>query len=487
MGQIVDNAIAWVQFQVVGGVKKCVAVAIAYAMIVVAICGVVVMVNPTRSGMLDGAPSVLLGIQGIIVAGITAFRITSTIQRDTTSKLLESHRLMPIDPRLAVLGYAAGGGLAVVPLAIVNLFLGAILTANTSLPMTWWFWANGVLLSWSIFAWCIAAGGAMLGPGMGAFILAPLVLAFMSAGAVTLAVPGMAPMLSPLVGKTIFSAQTVGSEELVQWVICMALQLPVACVIVLAGARRFRCGDIPGLTGALGSALVLLFALSSIAAVLDPQFIPRHLGRSPANETPTIGTLIALMVLGAAVAMAHVARHAVEFPGRFRGASLWVRDAGVVSAVAGGAVAFLTAVPNLPRDWPTRTVWSVGQLVIVISAMLLWARCLVRWGSAVGLCLAVVGIWWVLPLFAGTLVDVNTLWQETPAGRAMLVSPLAMLSSIWGADGNHAQLPSLLLQLLVPGLAAALLLRPATPAEPLAVPSVASVADSPAPVDSHRL
>lgn len=462
MGQITDNAIAWVQVRNAGGPRSATWVAAAYGAAVIAIATVFVLVNERRSGSLDGMPNVLLGFQAFIAGGITIFRILNAIERDMRAKLMESHRLMPVDPRLAVLGYAAGGGLPVLPIMLVNFMLGGVAASQAGLPMSWWIWANGVLLSWCVFAWCVAAGGGMMGIGMGVLILAPMISTFMTVGAPTMVVPGLAPMVSPLAGKTIFSVQSIGSDEMVRWVISMVLQLPVAWVIVLAGARRFRLGDVTGLTGLLGSVLVLALALSCIAAVLDPEMVPRHLHRdlSRFDDVSTIGTVISLMVLGSLTAMWHVSRHAAEFQGKYRGRSLWLRDAGIVLAVVVAAAAFLLAVPHAPADWRIRTMWTVIELVIVVMSELIWARWAIRRALPVTVSLAVMGAWWVLPLVAGAMLDVRQTQESANSAAVMQISPMAMIPEIWRNRSDLGmRVPSLAMQSLVPMLGAILLLK----------------------------
>ena len=361
-----------------------------------------------------------------------------------------------------MLGYAAGGALPVVPIMLVNVVLGGVAASHAGLSMGWWLWANGVLLTWCLFAWCVAAGGGMMGMVMGTLILGPLVGTFVTGGALTMVVPGLAPMVSPLAGKTIFSAQNIGSEELVRWVISMGLQLPVAWVFVLAGARRYRLGDIPGLTGPLGSVLVLVLALSSIVAIVDPQMIPRHFQRqmSDSDGTPTIGTVIALLLLASLTALWHVSRHAVEFQGRYLGRSLWIRDAGIVLAAVVAAVAFLLVAPFTPPMWSARIIWTLVELLIAVTTALIWARWAVRRTPSAAVWLGVMGAWWVLPLMAGVVLNARYTWEDTASKTAMQVSPLAMVAQIWSKRSDLAvPVSSLAMQLMMPALGAVLLLR----------------------------
>lgn len=461
MGQITDNAIAWVQVHAAGGWRRMVWLAVGYSGLLIGIAGLMVLLNGSQFGAIDAMPAMLLAFQAFVVGGMVVFRSSNAVLRETTSKLMESHRLMPIDPRLAVVGYALGAFASLAPFILVNLALGAVATAQAGIPLSWWFWANGVLLSYGLFAACVAAGGAMLGSAIGTAVFLVLFAGSVTAGAVTLIVPGAAAMFSPIVDRTIFRTQDVDSPEVLRWVLCMVVQVPVAWMMVLAGARRFRDGDIPGITGAIGSALLLLFALASILVMLDPEMLPRHVRRDEITAPQYVGTLIAIMVLGVFVAVSHVARHAVELGGKCRGGRLLLRDEGVVAAVLIAALAFLSAVPKLPEDWQPRAAWTAIVLCLVIVTTLLWARWSVRRDMPAGQVVVALGFWWVLPMLAGSLVGGTLGWENGIADTLLQISPLAMLPAIWHEDGNTLRHGSLLLQCAMPVAGALALWRSA--------------------------
>ena len=79
------------------------------------------------------------------------------IRGDLNSRMIESHRLMPITPAEAVFGYMLGGASQVLLLAALNFVIGAVLCAMGGLQTDRWILSTGVLLVFAVFVWSILA------------------------------------------------------------------------------------------------------------------------------------------------------------------------------------------------------------------------------------------------------------------------------------------------------------------------------------------
>src|SRR5688572_21417494 len=137
MQTITNNAIAWAAFQLQGGWKNILLTAGGFAATIVV--GVVLVSQFATIPLGVAMYSVLLAmlaLQGALLLLFAPSRIQTFVRRDVISGMIESHRLMPLPPANAVLGYVLGPAVQPLALAAATLVIGAFVahTAAVALP-----------------------------------------------------------------------------------------------------------------------------------------------------------------------------------------------------------------------------------------------------------------------------------------------------------------------------------------------------------------
>jgi hypothetical protein len=434
MPQVTANAIAWAQFRLNGGLARSLLVALGYSVIVVA--AVIMIAAASRDDLhnvMSNTAHFLLGVQIFLCGVIGCLLILNSIQRDNTTKMIESHRLMPADPRLCVLGYAFGCAAPTLLFAAVNFLFGGLAASMANLPFSWWLYANFVVLSFCVLCWIIQAGAAMISSPMGLVAMGPIGLTLITGGAIGMGLPGMLPIVTPVLGKSVFITQNVAAEELIGIILSLVIQAGFAVVFVTVGARRFRSSDLPGFTGPLGLAMCFLYALSTVLALKVPNLLSRF-GRFGAEldcSAMAYFSLSALLVFGMIALASHsIDLHRGDCPPRHpRGRAGFL--------VCGILLAFEIAAAALPVTDPFLHRLGTTLIVVLITcfAILLWSGMFARWrlNLAVMLVFFAVGSAGtpILSTFC-TYTDPVRYHELTPTGQVLAqLSPFGALFSIW--------------------------------------------------------
>ena len=453
MGQITANALAWAGLRSAGGPRKCFYLSIVYAAAVLGILFLSLASNPLQHDqILQVASRMLLGAQFLLLGICVGLTILNTIQRDRTSKMLESHRLMPIHPRLVVLGYIAGGEAPYGFAVLFNFVAGGMMAGASGLPMDWWVAANVVAITFCMFLWTIAAVAGFCGLIAGAAISLPLVIVLLSGGQAGMGIPSVLMLASPVLGATIFSGMPPISDQMLLWAISFIMQLGVGSVFVEMAARRFRHQDMPLLPAGRGLLLVgLLAGGAAIAANFAVRAFLR--GSQFQMDTAATGTYILLLIVSAIVITSAAAAERFEHPRRAakiadtRGLLLVLAIA--LIAAAFGALVDFTAVTQRtalmaalvhtagPQDMALigeRVLWTVA--VFVVCGVLV--QLLAKWAFQVGA--GNITLVWITsvislgpPFLSMAFRDVYS--GLTTAGQIILqISPFAMIVAIWSKD-----------------------------------------------------
>src|SRR5690349_13982784 len=104
-----NNALAWAHFRLRGGWMR----SLSFTGAAMALGAVLIItstrLNPNDGGrMLWGWTTALLSVQAVCLALYAAGRVGTAIRQDVQSKMIESHRLMPLPPAHAIAGYIVG-------------------------------------------------------------------------------------------------------------------------------------------------------------------------------------------------------------------------------------------------------------------------------------------------------------------------------------------------------------------------------------------
>src|SRR5215203_1688070 len=120
---MVNNAIAWAHFQLRGGLSS-VWFCLVYAAAVVGFYALARSVDPINFGRASFWVNLLMGIQTLALVLFGASRVSAAIRGDVTSRMIESHRLMPTSPVMAIAGYLVGGAAQPLMIGATTFILG---------------------------------------------------------------------------------------------------------------------------------------------------------------------------------------------------------------------------------------------------------------------------------------------------------------------------------------------------------------------------
>jgi hypothetical protein len=258
MAFYVDNAIFWAQFRLRGGWKNLLIIASTYAAAVLLFITLPYQLE-TRLGykldVLAAASTLILIVQVVMLLVLGALAVSGSLRRDVTNRLMESHRLMPLSPVQAIIGYIAGSGLSVLSLCLVNLLIGAVLSRMRGIPVQLWLISNGLLFAFSITIWTAMSIAAFLSRAMFGIVLALCISIVFSSGFIFVLAPGLLAFCSPMHGLTIFGT-TARSLSATGTVVALVAQALVSLLCLRGAARKYA--DANALSFPLAAALAVL-------------------------------------------------------------------------------------------------------------------------------------------------------------------------------------------------------------------------------------
>src|SRR5687768_8249163 len=209
-----DSAFGWVQVRLRGGWFNLLATAAVYGMALGAL-----MYFPAR--LLDpkvtatyygGWVHGLLGLQAAVLLLFAGSRVTAATRLDFSTRMIESHRIMPAGAGSAVLGYLVGATSQGLCLAAVTFVLGLFAAGGAGLPQDRWLWANLVLALFAAFTWVVLAYFALFAKVPFMLLLVPAGAFWLTQGALVTAVPALGVLGSPLIGWSVFSLRVGGID-----------------------------------------------------------------------------------------------------------------------------------------------------------------------------------------------------------------------------------------------------------------------------------
>jgi len=150
------NPIAWANFQLRGGLRNMLAVTAGYSVIISTVILATVHYNPLASAQILVSWTMgLLGLQAGVLILFGCITVGAAVRLDHTSKMIESHRLMPTSAISAILGYLLGAPCQALSMALANFVIGAIVAHSAGVAFSRWAMANAILISFVVFIWVI--------------------------------------------------------------------------------------------------------------------------------------------------------------------------------------------------------------------------------------------------------------------------------------------------------------------------------------------
>jgi hypothetical protein len=390
----------------------------------------------------------LLALQAACLILYIPGRLGTIVRADVTSKMIESHRLMPIPPTHAIAGYIMGA--ATQPLVFCGgiFFFGAMIAAAAGVSPARWAFASAVLLAFAAFVWAVfvyAAFGGKIGTVvLGAFIGIP----YLTQGYILTLVPGMTVLLSPIIGQSVFDLRGGTSATLpATYAISFAAQAFFAVVCFVAAARAYRSSIEVSLDTVLGVCLLLGWTGVSIAGLREwENFRPRG-WRTESVETPI--RVLASMIIGLLAALVPVASNAYErmlwrrrianddpYPRR--------RPLGIAFVIA-IAVAIILAIAFAPPDMsvpePQLLLRTTAILTVTLVALYFVFATTYRFTrTAVGAATGWIFVSWILPIGADlTRHALGELQVNQYLATTATCSPIGALIVLWGGPGGRAE------------------------------------------------
>jgi hypothetical protein len=301
IGSSRSYAIGMAHFQIAGGWKTLGIVCAAYVAIVLAVSAkfaysAMGTPSPAFTAM---AVTMILVMQTLTLLFFGNFRIAGAIRTDVTSKMIESHRLMPIASWRAMIGYMWGGAGHAIVFALLNVLFAygfAVFTGTNLAQLTL---SELVLALFVMFAWSMSLLAAFHGRLYGALVGITLSCTFTGGFFLYGFVPGLALLMSPLIGGTIFLPSK--TPPVLEWAYPAAFAAQGAFfAIFFAGACRAYRGTYAttfSILQALG--ITWVWSAVSIAGIVMWDRFHMEMWREQGINSPTrtIASLVAAMLV----------------------------------------------------------------------------------------------------------------------------------------------------------------------------------------------
>jgi hypothetical protein len=449
IGSSRSYAIGMAHFQIAGGWKTLGIICASYIVAVLSIASSIyydAVSSKVPGPVFTGAAVALLTVvEMMLLLLFGMLRIAGAVRLDITTKMLESHRLMPISNGRAAVGYVMGATAHAIALALLNFVLVYIFAGITGADLARVTLDQAVLALFVLFVWSASLLGAFHGKVYGAMIavISPIGGAFMYK-----LLPGLALLISPLMGDTIFHVGLTARHLEIPYAAAFVAQILFA-VIFFSGACRAYRGTYAttfNLAEALGLTCVWS-ALSIVGIALWESFHARIF--YPYREDPQIHSQQAIASLIAAMLIALVPIRTLTL------IELRRKVHPLVSVLFLGAIAAtITVIPvGLSPLAANSAMYNLQGVVtgrhfqitaVVIAAHVATAYLIFRImrrakGAPTFLAIAIVGFGlWIVPI----LVELIRMWVsvpvttdvETHAGMVSAFSPVALLAFVWTPD-----------------------------------------------------
>jgi hypothetical protein len=251
-----------------------------------------------KMNVLDIASMMILIIQVVMLLLLAGMSVAGAIRRDLTNRVMESHRLMPLSPIQAIVGYVAGGALQVLSLCLVNLIIGAAIFGVRGVPVQTWFISNGLLFGFSVCIWTAMAMAAFVSRSIFGWLIGLLVSITCSGGFVFIVIPGLLAFCSPMQGRTIFESTSV-SRLSSGTVVALGAQFLITVLCIRGAARKYADANALSLTMGPSLATLGIWAGLSWFGITDFQDLrPRMVGLGQFDwRLPVIGAVLSSLLV----------------------------------------------------------------------------------------------------------------------------------------------------------------------------------------------
>jgi hypothetical protein len=299
MSFILENPIAYAQFQLRGGWKSTLSIAGVYTAALVGFIVLTIRLGDGRTNsVLNGWVTGVMIIEIVLLLLYGTSRISAAIRRDITQNILESHQLMPVGGFNAIIGYLLGGGATALAMAAATLLIGVGVASAAGINLAHFLLGHCVLFITVGFIWLIAAFMAFVMKG-GMGILIGVIIAITSTnGQIFSMLPGLNVLAAPITSSSFMSMRT--SLTFIPWTIGISIlaQGFIALVCFIGAARKYRRLQDSAIPPMLGLALVGGWVgISCIGIAWFESFRGYSFWNHADVETMVTATIISTMVI----------------------------------------------------------------------------------------------------------------------------------------------------------------------------------------------
>ena len=436
------NPIGWAHLQLRGGVRNTVATTIGYTILISLLIFATVRFNPLRGSQTLSAWTLgLLGLQGGIVLIFGCLTVSTAVRLDFTSKMIESHRLMPTSSTSAILGYVLGAPCQALAFALANFAIGMVVANGAQVALQRWIMANAIMVSFAVFVWVLVVFFGFLAQTAFRWIASVFMIAFwISQGYTIRLLPGITVLTSPLIGHSIFSMRSRSTELSWEYILSGAAQLLIGVICFAAAARKYRRADKPGLGTDLG--LVLLgswITISLMGIYYWDSFSPTWLGDESDTRHRFLATMIATLLV-MIIPISGAARALVKWNHHRSVQDIVVQRRPVSPLLVALLSAVLPLILTLTLDFSrAKMIDGTIRTSILLFCFALTISYMLRMLPMGRKSVWVVPIAWIVFTFAGPiLIDMiyHGFFVETEETTGILstLSPPAALFDIWSTN-----------------------------------------------------
>ena len=297
-----DNALRWSHFRLRGGWQRVLSITIVYGALMGGLIMLSVRVDPSSAAStLQGWMIGLLALQVGVLLLVGGSAIVREVRRDFTSKMIESHRLMPVSGVEAVAGYILGAVPQAVSLAFVNLFLGIVTVSGSTSTLSHWLLANVVLGAYSVFAWVLLAFLATWTPSAVGLFMGFALACYVNGYSGLALLPGLALLSGPVLNDSIFAILSSGGAK---WTsahqISLTAQVAAMIFFYIGATRKYRREDVVAFGPWLGLALLVGWIVVSMTGLLNRDILgPSWMRRSGMrHDVQVIASVLATILVG---------------------------------------------------------------------------------------------------------------------------------------------------------------------------------------------
>lgn len=423
----IDTAIGWAHWQVRGGWKNVLLTTGAYMGIVIVVIVLTVRVDPRNTGMMQGLwLQVLLLLEAAMLILLGGTRVAAAVRSDITSRMIESHRLMPISNWSAIMGYLWGPTAQSVFMAGATFLIGLVVAMQSGISAGAWIQPAIIVAMFSAFFWVIMAflASVMRAPAM--LISAIVFVLVVSEGTAVKPVPAITVLLTPFMAKSAFVLRggpiTFDGAQMVGTVV----QIWLAVALYIGAARKYRRSEDSALAIWPGIMLLIGWVAAGMIAMHDwdlyiPAFVYRRYGGLN-FEFAIMGSLITAALL-ALVPVSNAAEHR-DRGGRMIGVSLL-------------AAAIIMPLGSAMGDWPGNLRLAMGVTFLSLAMLFIGSGYLVKIAGRLSLRAIIPLIAWLVLIGVLPLMVDHLIWSfsETEAYFSMSwisgLSPGALMAIVW--------------------------------------------------------